>query len=187
MQVVLDDKSAKFWSTLAKAMHCWRGKMTDVYKVCCDLYNDPAAFSTGADKVPPQPLVGRWGVVLTCIERLLQFDPVRLAKCLRALSSGNTDQQRKSTGIDELSVEEQKHHSEKMGRWKESAVKALESWQFHFSLLLARRLIQGLQHFHNAVLRKPEQTKGETCLSLTRLICGEAENIMLSDLAPLLE
>jgi len=182
-------KDYKYWSALAKVLHCWRDKMTDVFSVMCGVFSAKEAIDAGANKVPPQPLVGRWGVVFECMQRLIRFEFDRMLKVLLNLaSSGAKRRKTASSTVDDISTEEYKEHTEKMSRWKKAACEALADWQFQFCTLMGERLIGALQHFFASVLRLPDRAQGECGhLSLARLVCGGAHKIMETDMVPLLQ
>ena len=119
--------SGKYWATLAKIMHTWRDKASDVYLAYVSVCGGGAADAHAAQihKIPPRPLVGRWGSVSACQKRLVLAQCDRLLKALRALggvegveggkSKRSAAAASTSTGVgavDELSSEEIKFHQE---------------------------------------------------------------------------
>ena len=61
----------KLWSALAKICHSWRDKTTDMFLAFTDILPASCFKACEAHRVPPRPLVGRWGVIHECVRRVL--------------------------------------------------------------------------------------------------------------------
>ena len=90
--------------------------MTVVFHVCCDSFIPAVAKESSVDKVLPQLLVGRWATAQPCVERLIKFQPERLAACLRELCKRKTTAKRTPTAasVDDLVMEELQERSQEM-------------------------------------------------------------------------
>eukprot|EP00969_Alexandrium_andersonii_P326157 14411655-Alexandrium_andersonii.AAC.1 len=122
----------RYYSTLAKIMHQWRDGARRIFVAWRESFGAEAALKY-ARKVPPKPLVGRWGNTQLCEDRLVSCDWGQLqsilvaelnARATRMTARASATNNLLDTGaaLDELGLEEQTVYATKMSKWARDAV-----------------------------------------------------------------
>ena len=181
----------RYYGTLAKIMHTWRDNARQAFDVWLDVYGAVAALHH-ARKVPPNPLVGRWGNTGSCEARVKSAPVDQWRYVMRCLlekridkSAGSKVKKRKlgegSGQMDEMGVEETAERTEKLGRWATDALRGVKCNLFYLCLLVSSRTKVPLDHCLYALMQA--QPYGEPT-SLALLIWGKAQ-LLRGDLAKL--
>ena len=178
----------KFFSSLAKALHCWRDRARLAFLVG-SLLNGPEWALRHAKAVPQKCISGRWGSVARGEARMDaggQAEMSRmLLKTIRMKSSRNpavasADEATKATAaLDDIRLEDSAAYSEKLGRWRRETEEALTDDLWWGILKIAKRSHSTLDHFL-AWLQKPvdPQELDQAGGRLAQLIDGRAEQFL---------
>ena len=166
-------------------LHSWRDRAVDVFAAWVRV--DAVRAVTCAKKVPPRPLVGRWGSASDCQRFLLRAtssDVNRIVVPVLSASSTTRKAPSKPLGTQELNVEEIAIHSERMGRWRNDAITALRDERFWICLALTDKLMSPLSHFYNWLMANQDQGRdlpGDGSqlpyTNLALLVWGKAEEL----------
>ena len=183
-------KPWKFYTSMAKLAHLWRDQSKDMFATWRRIHGDASAVRI-ALKMMPDCIASRWGSV-DAVEARLEASgqalllPVLQAVLQKPVVKAATEVETGVTSVvvlDDLSLEESKAHTQKMGRWSRDVLLSTQDKTLFIIISATRRAHCPNMHFtHYMQKTLPEDAYGERMADLmygkARHIAGEFNEIV---------
>lgn len=181
LDMMLPGKKIRYYTTIAKVMYLWRENARAIFRAFFDISKELAM--NHAYKLPPKPIVGRWGNTSECERRIdaVPLEPFReiltavvekrVTECLGVAEKLERKNQR---NIDEMGQEDAAAFAQKISKWGRDVLLGICEDMFFIAIQISLKVKGPLDHLLYFLMKVQEHGQ-PTGLAL--LVWGNASTI----------